>query len=245
LVRNESLTAPSAVDGAHAVGVQVSVHRRTAIRNLTERPIRSTESCRDALPALRRPARRLDLLTIEQILDQLVASAEPAVTLDSLAHACVPAFADECLVTVVDEQHSPPQPAHAGGCGITIDVREEPCAGAPGYAAEISYRWHSERVDSADRVIARLLTEQAVAVIRQQRLSMALAQESDKSHHLAQALATNRHIGQAIGILMATYKLTAEESFDLLRGVSQHSHRKLRDIADEVSQTGTLPALSG
>ena len=166
-------------------------------------------------------------------------------TLDSLASACVPAFADECVVTVVDERHSPPQPADAGGCGVTINVREEPCAGAPGYAAEISYRWHSERVESADRVIARLLTEQAVAVIRQQRLSMALAQESDKSHHLAQALATNRQIGQAIGILMATYKLTAEVSFDLLRGVSQHSHRKLRDIADEVSQTGTLPALGG
>jgi hypothetical protein len=54
------------------------------------------------------------------------------------------------------------------------------------------------------------------------------------------ALESSRRIGQALGILMATYKLTDEQAFDLLRGASQHTHHKLRDIAEEVCTTGTL-----
>ena len=168
-------------------------------------------------------------------------------TFSSLASSCVPALADECVVTVVEDGHTPLQlaqpavsTADAGSCAMTVEVRDEACAGTLGYTARISYRWHQDSVDDADRVIARLLTERAVALIRQQRLSVALEQEFDKSRNLTEALATNRQIGQALGILMATYKLTSQQSFDLLRGVSQHSHRKLRDVADEVCQTGTL-----
>jgi len=54
------------------------------------------------------------------------------------------------------------------------------------------------------------------------------------------ALSTNRHIGMAIGVLMATHKLTSDQAFDLLRIASQNTNRKLADVAFDVVETGTL-----
>jgi AmiR/NasT family two-component response regulator len=39
-------------------------------------------------------------------------------------------------------------------------------------------------------------------------------------------------------------KITETEGFDLLRRASQRTNRKLRDIADEVVTTGTLPLIA-
>ncbi|SDR87695.1 ANTAR domain-containing protein [Actinopolymorpha singaporensis] len=61
-------------------------------------------------------------------------------------------------------------------------------------------------------------------------------------HHLRQALASNREIGIAIGMLMARRRVTREQAFDLLRIASQHTNRKLRDIATQVVDTGMLPS---
>lgn len=64
----------------------------------------------------------------------------------------------------------------------------------------------------------------------------------DKSEiaNLHEALVASRRIGAAMGILMATHKITEETAFDVLRVASQSRHRKLRDVADDVVQTGTL-----
>ena len=55
------------------------------------------------------------------------------------------------------------------------------------------------------------------------------------------ALASNRRIGTAIGILMAHRRITDAAAFELLREASQRGHRKLRDIAEDVVLTGTVP----
>ncbi len=47
-------------------------------------------------------------------------------------------------------------------------------------------------------------------------------------------------IGQAKGILMERYKLTSQQAFDLLVGASQTTHRKLREVAIDVTETGEL-----
>ncbi|HEX2903770.1 MAG TPA: ANTAR domain-containing protein [Jatrophihabitans sp.] len=65
--------------------------------------------------------------------------------------------------------------------------------------------------------------------------------ERDNARQLRLALESNRQIGAAIGILMHTYRITDSEAFDLLRVTSQHGHRKLREIADDVVFTGVLP----
>jgi hypothetical protein len=58
--------------------------------------------------------------------------------------------------------------------------------------------------------------------------------------HLKRALKTNRRIGVAMGVLMATHKVTDEQAFDLLRIASQNSNRKLAEVADDVVETGRL-----
>lgn len=74
------------------------------------------------------------------------------------------------------------------------------------------------------------------------RVLMIHAESVGKAANLAEALTTSRQIGAAIGILMAAHKVTNEHAFDLLRASSQTLHRKLRDIAAEVTDTGALPA---
>jgi hypothetical protein len=58
--------------------------------------------------------------------------------------------------------------------------------------------------------------------------------------HLERALASNREIGAAIGVLMAQHRVTRQQAFDLLRMASQNTHRKLVDIAHDVVDTGVL-----
>lgn len=63
----------------------------------------------------------------------------------------------------------------------------------------------------------------------------------DKVMHLHRALESSREIGTAMGILMARQLCTSDQAFDMLRSASQHTHRKLREIAQEVNETGVLP----
>ena len=44
----------------------------------------------------------------------------------------------------------------------------------------------------------------------------------------------------AMGVLMATHKVTDDDAFTLLRIASQNTNRKLLDIADGVIETGAL-----
>ena len=74
-------------------------------------------------------------------------------------------------------------------------------------------------------------------------LAFARAREREQISGLEQAVASNRSIGMAIGILMAIRRVGQDEAFDLLRTVSQRTNRKLREIADEVVHTGQLPDL--
>jgi AmiR/NasT family two-component response regulator len=57
---------------------------------------------------------------------------------------------------------------------------------------------------------------------------------------LQKAIETRDVIGQAKGILMERDRLTADEAFDVLSRASQRLNRKLRDIADELTTTGTI-----
>jgi hypothetical protein len=68
--------------------------------------------------------------------------------------------------------------------------------------------------------------------------------EREQIEHLKAALGSNRRIGAAMGIIMASLHCTEDEAFTMLRLVSQHTHMKLRSVADEVLYTGTLPAPS-
>ncbi|HJQ03063.1 MAG TPA: GAF and ANTAR domain-containing protein [Jatrophihabitans sp.] len=66
------------------------------------------------------------------------------------------------------------------------------------------------------------------------------AERRDEAAHLRQALESNREIGVALGILMSRHRVTQEQAFNLLRMASQHSHRKVHDLAIEVGEIGML-----
>jgi DNA-binding response OmpR family regulator len=70
---------------------------------------------------------------------------------------------------------------------------------------------------------------------------LTLADEQERSRNLQIAVATNRQIGTAVGILMAEHKINSDEAFELLTTASHTLRRKLRDIAAEVTTTGELP----
>jgi AmiR/NasT family two-component response regulator len=70
---------------------------------------------------------------------------------------------------------------------------------------------------------------------------VALLEAEDQASNLVAALESNREIGVALGVLMAHRKVTQEQAFTLLRVASQNLHRKLREIANEVVETGALP----
>ncbi|HJQ42081.1 MAG TPA: ANTAR domain-containing protein [Jatrophihabitantaceae bacterium] len=67
-----------------------------------------------------------------------------------------------------------------------------------------------------------------------------LTESYEKIRELETALITSRRIGTAVGIVMATYKVTDEAAFDLLVMASQNGHVKLREIAQQVIDTGEL-----
>ena len=54
------------------------------------------------------------------------------------------------------------------------------------------------------------------------------------------ASASNRQIAMAIGILMKAHQSTPEDALALLRISSQHSNRKMAEIAANVVATGEL-----
>ena len=59
--------------------------------------------------------------------------------------------------------------------------------------------------------------------------------------HLRRAVDSRDLIGQAKGILMERYKITADQAFQVLARVSQQTNRRLADVADELTQTGSVP----
>jgi signal transduction histidine kinase/DNA-binding response OmpR family regulator len=87
-----------------------------------------------------------------------------------------------------------------------------------------------------NELLARVRIHVELARLRE----YALSQAENTVANLRAALATNRQIGAAVGVIMATEKLTDEQAFERLRAVSQRTHRKLRDLADDVVYTGRL-----
>ena len=55
-----------------------------------------------------------------------------------------------------------------------------------------------------------------------------------RAEQLEVGMATNREIGAAVGILMATHNISQDQAFELLSNASQRLNRKLRDIASGI-----------
>jgi len=69
-------------------------------------------------------------------------------------------------------------------------------------------------------------------------IAYAAARQQDK---MVRNVATRQLIGRAEGILMERHKVTGDQAFAMLVRASQHSHLKLRDVADRLIHSGDLP----
>ncbi|MGW2637095.1 GAF and ANTAR domain-containing protein [Streptomyces sp. NPDC001348] len=68
-----------------------------------------------------------------------------------------------------------------------------------------------------------------------------VAFSSARTHaQMEQAVATRHVIGEAMGILMGSHRLTEDEAFDVLRRYSQENNVKLREVAGQVCEKGGL-----
>jgi len=72
-------------------------------------------------------------------------------------------------------------------------------------------------------------------------VAIAGAAQAEKAEQLAEGMQSNREIGAAVGILMATHRINQEQAFALLAQASQRLNRKLRDIARGVVESDTAP----
>jgi transcriptional regulator with GAF, ATPase, and Fis domain len=69
----------------------------------------------------------------------------------------------------------------------------------------------------------------------------AAASSIAKAENLQVALQSRDAIGQAKGILMERYKITADDAFAMLVEASQQGQRKLKDVAEHLAVTGEMP----
>ena len=83
--------------------------------------------------------------------------------------------------------------------------------------------------DESEHVGLLLASHAAIAVADAQKLE-----------HAATALVNRDVIGQAKGILMERFKITADQAFDVLAKVSQDANRKLHAVAEDLTRTGTI-----
>ena len=73
-------------------------------------------------------------------------------------------------------------------------------------------------------------------------IALAGARHSERADQLQEGLTTNREIGAAVGILMATHGISQDDAFALLSKASQRLNRKLRDIATGIVHGDRPPA---
>ena len=71
----------------------------------------------------------------------------------------------------------------------------------------------------------------------------AAARTSDELANLRIAMRSRAVIEQAKGILMERYAITEDRAFAVLTRASQQSNVKLREVADQLVRSGSLPGV--
>ncbi len=110
---------------------------------------------------------------------------------------------------------------------------------APGVACRAWVQFPRARRVTVDEMVAADLLAAAFAAA----LSRLLAQQeaSDRLDNLRLAVESHRLIGQATGILVERHRILPAEAFSRLRRASQHRNVKLRELAEQVVESGNEP----
>jgi GAF domain-containing protein len=154
---------------------------------------------------------------------------------------CVDALAGQDSVYVADLLNDTTWPRFA------------PAAVSAGLRSALAYRLfvRSETL-GALQLFARLpgafnATDRAQGLLFAAHAGMALnvarthALQEQRAENLQAAMVSREVIGQAQGILMERERITADQAFQLLRHSSQRLNVKLRDVAQALVDTGSVP----
>jgi len=109
----------------------------------------------------------------------------------------------------------------------------------PAYAADMVRLTPIRSVLSFDHDAVR----RAAVLADHATVAIDAAASADRADNLEIALQRNRITGTAVGILVERLRLTPAQAFDLLRVMSQHTNRKLADLAAHLVETGELPGV--
>jgi len=206
------------------------------LQTVAERAVAVVPACDFASVSLRRRRRRVQTTASTSDL----ASACDALQYQLEEGPCLEAVWDGDSYLAEDIAHDRrwplwgPRVAGMGvGSVLAIQLtRDRETIGALNLYATAAHAFRPEDID-----LALVYTIHAANALNSARLVSGL-QTAVHSRHL---------IGVAQGILMATYQLTMNQSFELLRRYSSQDNVKLRDVAEYVVAHGGLPesGLSG
>ncbi len=147
---------------------------------------------------------------------------------------CVDSMYEQQTVRVDDLAADPRWPALARRVTEELGVASMLCFQLFVHASDLGSlnllaRRPNAFTDESERVGLLFASHAAVAVADAQDLN-----------HIGRALASRDVISQAKGILMERYKITSSMAFALLAKISQDNNTKLFDVAESLTQTGTL-----
>jgi hypothetical protein len=196
-------------------------------------------------------------------LRDLRRSAEPTVVLSSLARLSVLCFSDGCALELsegadpVFELSFPPpgeEPSPGNGSSrgtepptgmAVITAFDMPSAdGRPSFSGHVIHSWTLRVSTAEDAVIARMLVDHALEVVRFERLAEIARAAEDRSARLAREAMASRSIGEAIGIEMATRHLDRTAAIELLKDASRQSGRSLHEISVDVVRAATCATVN-
>ena len=222
---------PSASDFAHlSRDLMADLEEQPTLQTVAERAVAVVGACEFASVSLRRRRGRIETTASTSEL----ASACDALQYELEEGPCLEAVWDGDSYLAEDIAHDARWPRWGPrvaklGVGSVLSVQlstETETIGALNLYAERARAFTSDDVD-----LALIFTVHATNALNSARLVSGL-QTAVHSRHL---------IGVAQGILMSTYGLTMDQSFELLRRYSSQTNTKIRDVAQHVVDSGSLP----
>lgn len=149
---------------------------------------------------------------------------------------CLSSLSDKLTIRVDDmrtEQRWPRFASAAADLGVLSMLSVQLLVDGGSLGALNLYAERSYAFTAVDENVGLLFASQAAVVLVGDR----------KVHNLQTALKSRDVIGQAKGILMERFKIDADQAFGMLVAVSQHHHRKLNLLAEQLAATGELPQI--
>jgi GAF domain-containing protein len=144
---------------------------------------------------------------------------------------CLESMRTGSVVRVGDmatEERWAPFPARAAQLGIRSSLSLPLVVEGRSSGALNLYATAPEVFGSEDEAVASRWAGQATGALA---VALRIADSDSRAESLLGGLDTRATIGQAVGLLMARERCTAQQAFDLLRIASQRRNVKLRDVA--------------